>query len=55
MLAFAEAWPDSEFVQQAVAQIPRGRILLVIDAGSVDVRDFLMEVSFTASDVSDAL
>ena len=31
MRAFAEAWPDRQFVQQAVAQIPWGHNVLLID------------------------
>lgn len=31
MRAFAEAWPDEEFVQQAVAQIPRGHNVRILD------------------------
>lgn len=31
MRAFAEAWPDSEFVQQAVAQLPWGHNLVLLD------------------------
>ena len=30
MRAFAEAWPDSEFVQQAVAQLPFGHNLVLL-------------------------
>ena len=31
MRAFAEAWPDAEFVQQAVAQLPWGHNLVLLD------------------------
>ena len=31
MRAFAEAWPDAEFVQQAVAQLPWGHQLVLLD------------------------
>jgi predicted nuclease of restriction endonuclease-like (RecB) superfamily len=31
MRAFAEAWPDSEFVQQAAAQLPWGHNLVLLD------------------------
>ena len=31
MRAFAEAWPEAEFVQQAVAQIPWGHNLVLLD------------------------
>ncbi len=31
MRAFAEAWPDGEFVQQAVAQLPWGHNLVLLD------------------------
>lgn len=31
MRAFAEAWPDSEFVQQAVAQLPWGHNLVLLE------------------------
>ena len=31
MRAFAEAWPDEEFVQQAVAQLPWGHNLVLLD------------------------
>ena len=31
MRAFAEAWPDTEFVQQAVAQLPWGQNLVLLD------------------------
>jgi predicted nuclease of restriction endonuclease-like (RecB) superfamily len=31
MRAFAEAWPDSEFVQQAVAQLPWGHNVVLLD------------------------
>ena len=31
MRAFAEAWPDTEFVQQAVAQLPWGHNLVLLD------------------------
>ena len=31
MRAFAEAWPDEEFVQQAVAQIPWGHNVRILD------------------------
>ena len=31
MRAFAEAWPDAEFVQQAVAQLPWGHNLVLRD------------------------
>lgn len=31
MRAFAEAWPDSDFVQQAVAQLPWGHNLVLLD------------------------
>lgn len=31
MRAFAEAWPDPEFVQQAVAQLPWGHNLVLLD------------------------
>ncbi len=31
MRAFAEAWPDSEFVQQAAAQLPRFHLCTLID------------------------
>jgi predicted nuclease of restriction endonuclease-like (RecB) superfamily len=31
MRAFAEAWPDEEFVQQAVAQIPWGHNIRILD------------------------
>jgi predicted nuclease of restriction endonuclease-like (RecB) superfamily len=32
MRAFAEAWPDQEFVQQVVAQLPWGHNTLLLDA-----------------------
>ena len=31
MRAFAEAWPDAEFVQQAAAQLPWGHNLVLLD------------------------
>ena len=31
MRAFAKAWPDSEFVQQAAAQIPWGHNVRLLD------------------------
>ena len=31
MRAFSEAWPDPEFVQQAVAQLPWGHNLILLD------------------------
>jgi len=31
MRAFAEAWPDAEFVQQAAAQLPWGHNLMLLD------------------------
>ncbi|UJW79273.1 PDDEXK nuclease domain-containing protein [Hydrogenophaga sp. SL48] len=31
MRAFAEAWPEAEFVQQAVAQVPWGHTLVLLD------------------------
>ena len=31
MRAFAEAWPDESFIQQAVGQIPRGHNLRILD------------------------
>ncbi len=31
MRAFAEAWPNAEFVQQAVAQLPWGHNLVLLD------------------------
>ena len=31
MRAFAEAWPDAEFVQQAAAQLPWGHNLILLD------------------------
>ena len=31
MRAFAEAWPDSEFVQQAAAQLPWGHNVVLLD------------------------
>jgi predicted nuclease of restriction endonuclease-like (RecB) superfamily len=31
MRAVAEAWPDTEFVQQAVAQLPRGHNVVLLD------------------------
>jgi predicted nuclease of restriction endonuclease-like (RecB) superfamily len=31
MRAFAEAWPDGEFVQQAVARLPWGHNLVLLD------------------------
>jgi predicted nuclease of restriction endonuclease-like (RecB) superfamily len=36
MRAFAEAWPDPEFVQQAVAQIPWGHNLVLLDRLSTE-------------------
>src|SRR6266550_3492306 len=32
MRAFAEAWPDREFVQQVVAQLPWGHNIRLLDA-----------------------
>jgi len=32
MRAFAEAWPDREFVQQVVAQLPWGHNVRLLDA-----------------------
>jgi hypothetical protein len=31
MRAFAEAWPDSEFVQQAAAQLPWFHLCVLMD------------------------
>lgn len=31
MRAFAEAWPDLEFVQQAAAQLPWGHNVVLLD------------------------
>lgn len=31
MRSFAKAWPDEEFVQQAVAQIPWGHNIRILD------------------------
>lgn len=31
MRAFAEAWPDEKFVQQAAAQLPWGHNLVLLD------------------------
>jgi predicted nuclease of restriction endonuclease-like (RecB) superfamily len=36
MRAFAEAWPDAEFVQQAVAQLPWGHNLVLLDRLSTE-------------------
>ena len=39
MRAFAEAWPDEAIVQQAIAQIPRGHnITLIEDLKSPEIR-----------------
>jgi predicted nuclease of restriction endonuclease-like (RecB) superfamily len=34
MRAFAEAWPDAEFVQQAAAQLPWGHNLMLLEQAS---------------------
>lgn len=31
MRSFAKAWPEAEFLQQAVAQTPSGHILVLLD------------------------
>ncbi len=44
MRAFAEAWPDRAFVQQAVAQIPWGHNVRILDkAKTRDERSFYVE------------
>lgn len=49
MRAFAEAWPDAEFVQQAVAQIPWGHIVRILDkADSPDERLFYVQKTVEA-------
>jgi len=49
MRAFAEAWPDAEFVQQAVAQIPSGHIVRILDkADSPDERLFYVQKTVEA-------
>jgi predicted nuclease of restriction endonuclease-like (RecB) superfamily len=37
MRAFAEAWPEAEFVQQAVAQLPWGHNLVLLDRLSTEI------------------
>lgn len=44
MRSFAEQWPDAEFVQQAVAQIPWGHnILIITKCGTVAEARFFIE------------
>lgn len=40
MRAFAEAWPDAEFMQQAVAQLPWGHNLVLLERSGTAVTNF---------------
>jgi predicted nuclease of restriction endonuclease-like (RecB) superfamily len=49
MRAFAEAWPDQAFVQQAVAQIPWGHVVRILDkADTPSKRRFYVEKAIEA-------